>query len=116
MNAPPVTTTLSDGNEYTLAPIGLHHIMQFKVWLNHQEGKKPQTIRPISEVMEGVETLDGLVYVLWLSLKENHPEVKRDEVPKLVGSLGNLSLLVDGLIDLPEGDDEDPPKDKGEGD
>jgi len=38
---------------------------------------------PFSDIMDAMNTLDGAIFLLWRSLKKNHPDIKLSEVERL---------------------------------
>lgn len=106
------------GKEYTVSPLDIDDLAEFELFIKNERNRtiseslkgadiKEELIaqkivessaRPIGidEIDGAMRTISGVRYLLWFGLKKNHPELKLNEMGKLV-TLANFeeaSLIV----------------------
>jgi hypothetical protein len=111
--AVPKRVKLEDGKEYTFTKIGLDALAEFNEWTNERNKRPIGHPIDIGETLDAVMTFDGMRWMLWRSLQDNHPEVELKTVGKLLGPINELEGLMGQLLDLPENEEGSDPQ-KGE--
>ncbi len=71
---PPDRITLSDGKEYTLAPLNLNMLCEVE--------QRFETENPLKKIMDG--KLSTIRFLLYLRLHENYPDITEEQIGKLV--------------------------------
>lgn len=101
---PHVTKTLRDGTEYTFSRIGLNMLCEFGQQLNRWNGKTPTSVLSMDETLAGSQSLQGLRWLLWRSLREHHPKITEAQVGNLFQVSEELGAVFNELLDMPEVD------------
>jgi hypothetical protein len=103
----PVEMTLADGQTYRMAVLVLDDWITFCEWVNRTKRVRPGTPIGLDSMLEEASTALGMRYLAWLSLRQCVPEIKVEEVGKLVGSLARLTDIFKAIADLPDSGDDD---------
>ena len=97
-----VSMTLADGETHVFRKIGLDMWCEFSDWINSRMKRAPGTPVGLEEMMEHVQTFQGMRWLLWRSIKT---EVPIDQMGTLIGSdLKNINALLESIVDLPTGE------------
>lgn len=105
-----VEKILNSGNEITKLPEG------------STEG--PDTFRDtdgtlyrvFDPVQKALASESGMVHLIWLSVRKNHPDVEKDELAFDFDDLQKISSVIAAISGLGEDDEEDSEEDEGKGD
>ena len=124
----PIVRTLADGNPYTFQPLGMDVLFgEFREFIKSRRRAELAEVNDNATrldlydrwIRDGVHlidclrealTVDGAEWLVWRSLRVNHPEVQRGDVLGMFARPADIIELRDELVNFPEVDAEaDPP-------
>lgn len=85
--------SLPDGTELTFRPFSINMWCEFQAWINKQEDAKPQQLRTFEQMMEAVQSVSGMRWVVWRSAKDNHPKLTLDDIGSRVPMTTVVEIL-----------------------
>lgn len=108
---PDFTWTDPSGRQRVFRFVTSRMLSEFCAWINQRHKQNLLRLVPPEEMADATESIDGMLWIVWRSLRENEAEVTLDEVTELFEDWKLLNKVAVTVTTRDSGGNED----KGEG-